>query len=290
MVERSPWMKFYVSDWRADPELRSCSLSARGLWLELIAIMHNAEPYGHLIIGGQKPSTSTIASLAGATSQAVVAALAELRKNGVSSVTDGGVIYSRRMVRDHAKALADKENGKRGGNPKLRSGLTRVGGGGVNPPVKAEDKAHIPEARSQKNTLSNESVARPRKRVATDDTLPSQLTPAMAAHAASHGFVNGSAERLFTAWRDHHLAKGTVIADTTASFRTWVGNELKFNPRSNGHGQQPSQPAKLYGVSAANAEFRARSNRGAVAALRELGAVGDDGLWSAPNGDRDEGS
>lgn len=228
-------MKFYVSDWRADPELRACSLAARGLWLELIAIMHNAEPYGHLLIGGQKPSTSTIASLAGATSQAVVAALAELRKNGVSSVTDGGVIYSRRMVRDHAKALADKENGKRGGNPGLARGLTQASKGGVNPPVKGEDKAHIPEARSQKNTLSNESVARPRKRLASDETLPKSMTPAMMAHACDHGFINGNAERLFASWRDHHISKATAIADPAASFRTWVRNEPNFN-RSTGHG------------------------------------------------------
>ena len=48
-----PWMKFYPSDWRADPALRMCSLGARGLWAEMMCIMHEAEPYGCLLVNGQ---------------------------------------------------------------------------------------------------------------------------------------------------------------------------------------------------------------------------------------------
>lgn len=275
-------MKFYPEDWRGDVKLRRCSLAARGLWVDLLSIMHEAEPYGHLVIDGQKASVSDLSKVLGVHHKTLIALLKELGKNGVYSVSIDGIIYSRRMARDHAKSLEDKENGRRGGNPNLAKG--------VNPPVRAEVKAQKPEARSQKNTLSNESVAHARKRVATDRTLPSAMTPEMVQHAAKHGFLNGNAERLFGAWRDHHLAKGTVIADTTASFRTWVTNELKFNPRSAGHDRQPSQPAKLYGISAANAEFRARSDRGSVEALRELGALGDDGLFADPEPDWAKGS
>ena len=127
-----------------------------------------------------------------------------------------------------------------------------------------------------------------RKRVASDATLPPSLTEPMARYAADSGFVNGRAEALFGAWRDHHISRATPIADPEASFRTWVRNEIKFNPRSTGHAQQPSQPSRLYGVSAQNAEFRARSNRGAVAALRELGALDDGGgLFEPAEGDRE---
>ena len=52
------------------------------------------------------------------------------------------MIYSRRMVRDKAKADRDRENGKGGGNPKLIA----ADNAGVNPP----DKAQILEARNKK--------------------------------------------------------------------------------------------------------------------------------------------
>lgn len=284
MTRANPWMKFYPHDWRSDPALRACSPAARSIWLDMLCLMHDAEPYGHLLINGSAPSIKTLSGLFNVHHKSLIAAMKELAEHGVYSVDDSGVIFSRRMVRDHANSLRDKENGRRGGNPNIAKGLTPR----LTSPPPTEDKAQKPEARSQKSTLSNESVARTRKRLASDQTLPAEMTPAMLAHCAEHGFVNGSAERLFGAWRDHHISRATPIADPEASFRTWVRNEIKFNPRSTGHAQQPSQPSRLYGVSAQNAEFRARSNRGAVAALRELGALDDGGgLFEPAEGDRE---
>ena len=42
-----PWLKFYPRDWRGDQALRLVSLHARGLWIELLCVMHEATPYGH---------------------------------------------------------------------------------------------------------------------------------------------------------------------------------------------------------------------------------------------------
>lgn len=135
-----PWMKWYPKDWRADARLRMCSLAGRGLWIELIGYMHEAEPYGHMLIDGKAPGPAEIASLVGRPLKEVRAAMTELEERGVYSST-GAVIYSRRMVRDKAKAEQDAANGKGGGNPKL----TAPDKGGVNPPL----KAHIPETRNQ---------------------------------------------------------------------------------------------------------------------------------------------
>jgi hypothetical protein len=130
-----PWFKFYPSDWRADPLLRRCSLSARGLWIELITVMHESADYGHL-----DPSLTErdIARLVGSPLKNVRSALAELERNRVFDRGEKRQIVSRRMVRDHAKAMKDKENGRKGGNPGLMPG--------VNPEVKAQ----IPEARIQR--------------------------------------------------------------------------------------------------------------------------------------------
>jgi hypothetical protein len=135
-----PFIKWYPVDWRADPRLRMCSLAARGLWIELIGYMHEGEPYGYLTINDVAPSVEDIAALVGRPLPEVRKAMAELELRQVYS-TDAlqGTPYSRRMVRDKAKADTDRINGKGGGNPKLKE----ADKGGVNPP----DKAQIPEAR-----------------------------------------------------------------------------------------------------------------------------------------------
>jgi hypothetical protein len=58
----NPWMKFYPSDWRSDPALRSCTIAARGLWIEMMAIMHEAEPYGSLLVKGKRVDKKQLAA------------------------------------------------------------------------------------------------------------------------------------------------------------------------------------------------------------------------------------
>jgi hypothetical protein len=137
-----PWMKFYPSDWRADPALRSCSMAARGLWMEMLCLMHEANPRGSLLINGQQVTGKQLASLCGTGLTETVRWLGELAGAGVFSRDENGTIYSRRIRRDDEKALRDKANGKGGGNPALTKG--------VNPPDKGKDKAQKPEARDQK--------------------------------------------------------------------------------------------------------------------------------------------
>lgn len=140
-AKRQPWIKFYPADWRADPKLHLCGLAARGLWVEMLGLMHEAEPYGHLLVNAVSPSPRQLAAFMGVREREVMALLAELESADVFSRTDAGVIYSRRMVRDKAKAEEASAYGKGGGNPKLK--------GGVNPPDNGGDKAQRLEARSQ---------------------------------------------------------------------------------------------------------------------------------------------
>jgi hypothetical protein len=152
--KRNPWMKFYPSDWRQDPNLHGCSLAARGLWMEMLCLMQQAIPYGHLLVNGNPPDANRRSRLAGAAPDEVTVLLAELEREGVFSRTADGVIYSRRMVRDAEKERQDRENDKLGGNPNLRhrSGR-RLDGTGVNPSdmprVDRADKAQKPEATIQ---------------------------------------------------------------------------------------------------------------------------------------------
>jgi hypothetical protein len=134
-------MKFYPADWRSDAMLRLCSIAARGLWAEMMCIMHDAGRYGSLLVNGRRIDKKQLAGLAGISEKECVPLLLELEGNGVFSRDEDGTIYSRRMRRDFEKAIKDKENGKGGGNPKLK--------GGVNPTDKGGVKAQKPEATSR---------------------------------------------------------------------------------------------------------------------------------------------
>ena len=87
--------------------------------------MHDASPYGYLVIGRKIPTAGQLASLVGCEVDNVIAALAELEDAAVLSRDELGRIYSRRMVRDQEKAARDKANGNLGGNPQLRCRSTR---------------------------------------------------------------------------------------------------------------------------------------------------------------------
>jgi hypothetical protein len=119
MAAAKPWMKFYPRDWRADEKLRDCSLAARGLWIEMLAIMHASERYGRLLIGGTAPSAARLARQVGTSESEVETLLAELGEAGVYSTDAAGIIYSRRMKSDEKIAENARKVGKRGGNPKL---------------------------------------------------------------------------------------------------------------------------------------------------------------------------
>ena len=96
------WTKFWWQDYERDPGLRRCSLQAEALWMRLQCIMSQAQPPGHLLVGGSTPSHKEIARMVGRglTERSVTKLMTELLSSGVYSITDDGVPYSRRMVRD----------------------------------------------------------------------------------------------------------------------------------------------------------------------------------------------
>jgi hypothetical protein len=55
-VRRPPWRKWYPQDWRADAPLRMCSFAARGLWIDLLGLMHESTPVGFLLVNPYRAS------------------------------------------------------------------------------------------------------------------------------------------------------------------------------------------------------------------------------------------
>jgi len=144
-MTKLPWMKFFPTDWRADPALRVCSLAARGLWIEILAIMHEAEPRGHLLVKGRSPTVEQLAVLTGSSTDECSRLEKELEIAGVFDRRKNDVIVSRRMEKDENLARKNRENGKKGGNPSLcyKNEIRQSD----NPPDKRPDKAKKPEAK-----------------------------------------------------------------------------------------------------------------------------------------------
>lgn len=118
MIKR-PSFQFYPADWRKDPALSACSLSARGLWIELCCIAHESDEYGVLSINGKPMSDIQLARMVGESPKAVIKLIAELEQAGVFSRLENGAIYSRRMVKDEHIRNVRASAGSKGGNPDL---------------------------------------------------------------------------------------------------------------------------------------------------------------------------
>jgi len=141
------WIKFYPADWRADPALRMCSLGARGLWMEMLCLMHEAEPRGSLLISGKTVTPRLLAGIVSVSPDEIEHWTSELEAAGVFSRDDDGVIYSRRMRRDEARSEVHRANGAKGGNPRLKPGDN------------LEDKPQSPDSRLQ-NRRARTSASR----------------------------------------------------------------------------------------------------------------------------------
>lgn len=157
---KRPAFQFYPADWRNDAGLKLCSLSARGLWIEMICIMHAAEPYGHLCAAGRPLDTRDLSKLVGESERDVKKWLDELVRNNVCSSEEGAII-SRRMVRDESlrerRAAGGEagsefghlgaEHGKKGGRPRKETGDKK-------PPLNPPPSSSSSSSSSSSNTQS----------------------------------------------------------------------------------------------------------------------------------------
>jgi hypothetical protein len=121
---KRPASQWYWGDWLRDPALRSCSICARGLWIDMLALMHEGTPYGYLRVGSVAITAEKLARMVGEPVARVRAWLAELEAADVFSRGGDGAVYSRRMVRDeevrNARAKGGAESSKNPNVPRAK--------------------------------------------------------------------------------------------------------------------------------------------------------------------------
>lgn len=116
---KRPSFQFYPGDWLNDAALRMCSVAARGLWIEMMCLMHQGEPYGHLKVNHKVVGAVALARIAGCGVSETENLLEELLHSGVTIKDSSGVFISKRMVKDEVLRMARAVGGRLGGNPDL---------------------------------------------------------------------------------------------------------------------------------------------------------------------------
>jgi len=208
---KRPSFQFYPSDWLRDTALRSCSPSARGLWIDMICFMHEGNPYGHLKVGNKVILPPNLASMVGATLLEVEGWLHELHQAGVYEFAEAGEIYSKRMVRDECLRNKRAEGGKLGGNPNLKVNLKVI------PMVEKEVKQKPTPSSSSSSSSSNSIKA---SRLSPDFQFPQEWKQWARAQRSDID-VDMEAD----SFRDYWSSKGGKEAcktDWQATWRNWV--------------------------------------------------------------------
>lgn len=118
-MSKLPAFQFYPADWRKDPGVQSLGYFERGVWFEILCLMHESEQRGRLLLNGKPMPNEALARLLGLDKQILIKTLSVLIEYGVASYDDQSALISRRMVRDEELRQIRTEAGKKGGNPNL---------------------------------------------------------------------------------------------------------------------------------------------------------------------------
>jgi hypothetical protein len=113
MANKIPSFQFYPSDWRSDNGVQSLNYYERGVWFEMLCLMHESEQRGKLILNGKPMPEESLARLLSLDKQALSKTLATLIDFGVCSRDENGILYSRRMVKDETERQANAERQRR---------------------------------------------------------------------------------------------------------------------------------------------------------------------------------
>jgi hypothetical protein len=156
-----PAFVFYPGDWMKDPALRSVTLTARGLWIDMLCLMFESPRRGYLqLANGSRPTPEQLARMVGCSAEDVTRALQELLAAGVYSDTAHGML-SRRMLRDEEQRA------------KTRERVRKFRNGGVTPPSRP------PEDETENDSSGSGSFPLPEnpKANAPKPRAPEDLTP-----------------------------------------------------------------------------------------------------------------
>ncbi len=114
-MSKLPALQFYVGDWRKDPGVQSLDYESRGVWLEILCLMHESEDRGKLVLNDRPMPLEALAQILGIDQAKLKQIVSKLEAYGVASRDESGALVNRRMCRDEKVLQARREAGRKGG-------------------------------------------------------------------------------------------------------------------------------------------------------------------------------
>jgi len=230
--KKLPALQFYGGDWRKDPGIQSLDYHDKGVWFEILLIMHESEERGKLVLNTKPMTDVVLARILGLplvdildkqnTNQIIerglTTTLTTLLEHGVATrEEDTNILICRRMVRDEELRKIRTKVGKLGGNPNLLNQNN-------NQKTKTKDKQNptpsssistsdlttLPDGHSQIDVHwqpSAEGLALC-KMSGLHDKLVERQIPVFAAHHAAEQTVHDNWPGKFVSWCKRALAQG----------------------------------------------------------------------------------
>lgn len=172
--DKLPALQFYVGDWRKDPGVQSLSYHDRGVWFEIICLMHESPRRGYLLMPNGAPMMSTsLARILGLPTPQVIKTLNRIAEAGVSDRDpDSGALINRRMVRDQKTREGRAEGGKEGAEFGALGGeFGKLGGRPKKGPIEPASKPPLKPAPSSSSSISISSSEEKHKHGAFENVL-----------------------------------------------------------------------------------------------------------------------
>ena len=230
---KRPSFQFYPGDWLNDAALRLVSVGARGLWIDMLCMMHQGTPYGHLKVAGKVILPSNLARTLGATLPEVEGWLAELKEVNAYSINEDGCIYSRRMVRDEEIRLKRAEGGTYGGNPALGT----------------PKKPHPKEGKKVNQNPTLDPTLPPPPSSSSSSSLSPPKSPVSVLHGLPPEWREGEIAEAIQAWcRAYAERTGKTHSDMTITQLVWQWQSVK--------GWTPEKAIEAISYTISNPHFR----------------------------------
>jgi len=218
---KAPAFQFYPADWRKDPGVQALDFFSRGVWIEILCLMHESNERGVLLLNGAAMPEAALANILGLDKQNFDDALTKIKAYGVAKVRQSdGALYSKRMVDDERLTQIRRDAGNKGGNPVLLKQNTTTQDKQIPTPSSSSSSS---SSKKEKTCSANRGTRLPSDWNPTDEQIAwaKKKRPDVDPLAEAENF------------RDFWIAKagsGGVKLDWFATWRTWI-RRATGNPR-----------------------------------------------------------
>jgi hypothetical protein len=266
-----PAFQFYPADWRKDLGVQSLSYHDRGVWFEMLCLMHESEDRGRLVLNGEPMPGDALARILGLDTESLGETIQRLLNAGVASRDASGALVCRRMLRDEQirreRAVAGQIGGARSARRRGDAAVKQNSHIADSPTASANDRGIVtPPAKTRRGC-----------RLPDDFAVTDQMR-AWAREKRPMVNLDFETEKFVNYWRAESGRHATKL-DWVAAWRKWI---LSARPtvEISKYEQKPSSIDRLRGQFEALSRYPSERDPGTDAGdvVRDKQAVSDEGL------------